>query len=96
MTPVMTNFIKWFDQAHIFAPTPAINCAKYLFMSQHTSLRKNNGVITKHFTAPVVSIGITGMKKGKQHVTGAKPISKRELPYHYNEPIFKAKKHDPL
>lgn len=94
--PVMTNFIKRFDHPHIFAPVPAINCVKYLFMSQHTSLRKNNGVITKHFPAPVVSIGITGMRKGKRIEPGVKPKSKMEQLFPYNEPIFKAKKHDPL
>ncbi|OQP51682.1 hypothetical protein A4R26_29325 [Niastella populi] len=65
-------------------------------MSQHTSLRKNNGIITNHFPAPVVSIGIAGMKKGTRNEPGVKPKSKMEHPFPYNEPIFKAKKHDPL
>jgi hypothetical protein len=95
MTQVMTNLIKRFDHSHFFTPAIAINCAKSLFMS-HASLRKNNGIITKHFPAPVVSIGFNNVKKSKQHGTGVKPNSKKELPFHYNEPIFKAKKHDPL
>lgn len=91
----MTNFIKRFDQTHIFATATAINCAKSSVMS-HAFLRKNNGNIKKHFSAPVVSIGISTVKKGKQLEAGVKPKSKKELPFHYNEPIFKAKKHDPL
>lgn len=64
-------------------------------MSHHTSLRKNKYVEVKS-PAPVVPMRINGENKGKQHETGSKNTSKREIPLHHNERIFKAKKHDPL
>ena len=91
----MTNFIKRFDHPHFFKPAPAINCAKSLIMSRHASVRKNEGFL-EQLPAPVISIHIASGKKDKQHGAGVSHKSAKELPSHYTEPIFKAKKHDPL
>jgi hypothetical protein len=64
-------------------------------MSHHASLLKSNAVEVKS-PAPVVHLRITGEKKGKQHESGLKNKMNRDLPFHHNDRIFKAKKHDPL
>lgn len=91
----MTNLIKRLDHPHFFQPALAINCAKSLVMSRHASMRKNE-VFPDQLPAPVISIHIASGKKDKQHGTGVSRKSAKELPLHYTEPIFKAKKHDPL
>lgn len=61
----------------------------------HASMRKNEG-FTKQLPAPVIPIRIASENKGKQHGTGVNHKAGQELPFQYNHPIFKAKKHDPL
>jgi hypothetical protein len=64
-------------------------------MVHHASLQKNKSIIKK-FPAPVFPLHNASEYKSKQHAVHFKYTSNKHLPTHYTEPIFRAKKHDPL
>jgi len=64
-------------------------------MSIHSSLQKKEKV-EKRQLAPVIHIRVTSEKTGNQHGIVSKNKANKGQPLFYTEPIFKAKKHDPL
>lgn len=64
-------------------------------MSQQASLKKNEEIFVRPL-ASVFHIQNIREKSSKQHVKGSTGKVKKDLPLFYSNPIFKAKKHDPL
>ena len=64
-------------------------------MSIHSSLQKKEKV-EKRPLAPVIHIWVTSEKTGYQHGIMSKSKANKDRPLVYTEPIYKAKKHDPL
>jgi hypothetical protein len=63
-------------------------------MSHHASLKKNEDIAIRPL-ASVIPIRLTPEKNSK-HVKDSTGKVKKDLPFFYNKPIFKAKDHDPL
>jgi hypothetical protein len=68
---------------------------KFIAMSLHARVIKNEEIATRP-QAAVIPIRITGNKNSEQHGKEATEKAKKNIPFFYTRPIFKAKKHDPL